>query len=522
MRHARARAVRLRVFAVAAGVLALLIIGFASAVPITSERARRAVISALSARFNGTVELESFEFRVVPSLRAEGSGRTIRHAGRRDVPPLISIRRFWVTGSMWGALRGHASHMTVEGLDIEIPADRNRGDGIENGSDHRDTRPRGGDIVRTFVIDELVTIDARLVVIPRKSGRRARVWDIHRLRMESVGHQMMPFDAVLTNAVPPGEIETKGNFGPWNTEEPGDTPLNGSFVFQGADLGVFKGISGVLSSQGTFGGTLARIEAQGETDTPDFTVSVGGQPVQLHTRYRATVDGTNGDTILDRIDASFLHTALVAQGRVIDAPGVEGRTVTLDVAIEEGRIEDVLRFAVKADQPMVGALMLRTRLVLPPGNRSVVEKLRLDGLFTLTGAQFTNVDVGRKIAALSHRSRGRKPDGRVGRVSSNFAGRFSLAGGRLTIPAVTFDIPGAGVKLAGAYDLRRESLDFRGTLYTDVKLSRLTSGIKSLLLKPFDPLFGRDGGGAAIPIKVTGTRDEPSFGLDKGRLFSKE
>ncbi|MND06052.1 hypothetical protein D3C83_271980 [compost metagenome] len=59
-------------------------------------------------------------------------------------------------------------------------------------------------------------------------------------------------------------------------------------------------------------------------------------------------------------------------------------------------------------------------------------------------------------------------------------------------------------------------------MFTDVKVSQMTTGFKSFLLKAVDPFFGREGGGAAIPIKVTGTRDAPSFGLDAGRMFSRD
>jgi hypothetical protein len=53
-------------------------------------------------------------------------------------------------------------------------------------------------------------------------------------------------------------------------------------------------------------------------------------------------------------------------------------------------------------------------------------------------------------------------------------------------------------------------------------VSDTTTGIKHVLLKLVDPLFKRDGGGSAIPIKITGTRNDPSFGLDKGRVFSRK
>jgi hypothetical protein len=104
-------------------------------------------------------------------------------------------------------------------------------------------------------------------------------------------------------------------------------------------------------------------------------------------------------------------------------------------------------------------------------------------------------------------------------VTSQFSGTFKLAHGTVTIPAVAFDVPGSIVRLSGAYQLAPETLDFSGTLFMDVKISETTTGLKSLLLKAVDPLFKRAGGGSAIPIKISGRRSDPSFGLDKGRVF---
>lgn len=509
-----------RILIIVAAILVVAAIGFVSAVPLTSARAREAVIAELSDRLDSTVDLETFEIRVLPRLRAEGSGLAIHHKGRRDVPPLITIRKFVVTGGVVGLLRGHAGHMTVEGLEIVVPPRPEKAREAEN--EKSDRRSGQSDPPPPFVIDELVSNDATFALLPRDSHRPPKVWRIHQLRMQSVGDRSMPFEALLTNAVPPGEIATKGNFGPWDREDPDRTPLDGSFLFERANLEVFKGIAGILSSRGTFGGELGRIDVDGQTETPDFTVKISDQPVPLFTRYKATVDGTNGDTILNQIDGSFLNTSLSAKGRVAGTPGVKGRTVTLDVTIDKGRIEDVLRLAVKTARPMVGELAMQTKLIIPPGDRDVIEKLQLDGRFELADARFTNTNVSRKITELSQRGRGQTAGEASERVPSDFAGTFKLANRRLTIPAVSFDVPGAAVRLAGHYDLAQEDMDFRGTLFTDVKVSQTTGGIKGLLLKMIDPLFRREGGGSAIPIKVTGSPTDPSFGLDAGRVLSRD
>ena len=55
----------------------------------------------------------------------------------------------------------------------------------------------------------------------------------------------------------------------------------------------------------------------------------------------------------------------------------------------------------------------------------------------------------------------------------------------------------------------------------DATVSQTTTGFKRLLPRGVDPLFKRAGGGSAIPIKITGTRNSSSFGLDKGRVFKR-
>ena len=492
----------------------------ASWVPFSSDTMRAKVVATLADRLDAEVELQDLHVRILPRFHAEGIGLSIRHQRRRDVPPLISVKSLTVDADILGLLRKHISQIRLNGLDIEIPPHANDTDspvGAAAGNDNR--RLPGSNIV----IDHLIADDARLVIIPSKQDKASRVWQIHALDMRSVAFdRAMPFDATLTNAVPPGEITTKGSFGPWASADPGTTPLEGTFTFARADLGVFKGISGMLSAHGEFGGQLGRLGIHGQTDTPDFTLAVSGHAVPLHTDYHATVDGTNGDTLLDRIDARFLDTSLVAKGGVIDGPADEGRTVTINVEIPKGRLEDVIRLAVKArTPPMSGSLTLSAKLVLPPGHRDVVDKLRLDGEFRIATARFTSINIQQKVNELSQRSRGQQSGADAPSVASNFRARFRLADGTLRLQPLTFDIPGASVRLGGTYALRPELLDFTGVLLMDAKISETQTGVKRLLLKVIDPLFKKDGGGSSIPIKIGGKRSDPSFGLDRSRVFHR-
>jgi hypothetical protein len=516
--------------AIAAAVVSIAAVAAAALVvvqrlPLSSGTVRDRFVSALADRLDAEVELQELRVHILPSLRAEGRGLTIRHKGRRDVPPLISVAHFSAESGVVDLLHRHISRVDIEGLDVEIPPDRNRveTDAPAAAPDNRAERPASRGDAGTFVVDRLLSTGARLTIIPRDAGNAPKVWDIHDLRMESVSTATaMPFEATLHNAVPPGAITTRGTFGPWASEQPGRTPLDGTFQLSRADLSVFNGISGLLAAHGRFGGRLDRIDIHGETDTPAFRVNTG-LPVPLRTRYHAVVDGTNGNTFLDEVDASFLGTSLVAKGAVAGEPRRTGRTVTLDVTMNQGRLEDVLRLAVRsARPPMVGSLRLVTKFVLPPGDEDVVRRLRLDGRFAIAGTRFTDVTVQERINELSHRGSGKVREPDIPRVASQFEGSFRLGGGRLEIPRVTFDVPGSVVALAGTYDLVPDTLNFKGTLFMDAKVSDTTTGVKHFLLKLADPFFRRDGGGSAIPIKVTGSRSDPSFGLDKGRIFSKD
>jgi hypothetical protein len=326
----------------------------------------------------------------------------------------------------------------------------------------------------------------------------------------------MPFQATLTNPVPTGLIETKGSFGPWHAPEPGDTPLNGHYTFRNVDLNTIKGIAGTLSSEGEFSGKLAEIDVRGKTSTPNFSIDVGGRPVPLDTQFHAVVDGTNGDTYLRQVDAKFLDTALTATGAITSQRGVKGRTIKVDVHMDQGKIDDALRLAVRSANPvMSGALALEASLLIPPGPAKVADRMQLDGQFAIKEARFTDPDVHTKLVTLSRRSQGKDADAPAARVLSNMRGQFALNDGVVRFRTLTFDVPGAAVHLAGDYRLRSEELNFAGTLSMQATISEAAGGgIKGTLLKAVDPIFKKDGHGAVIPIRIHGKRDHPEFGLD--------
>jgi hypothetical protein len=211
---------------------------------------------------------------------------------------------------------------------------------------------------------------------------------------------------------------------------------------------------------------------------------------------------------------------IVAKGAVERAEDVKGRRVALDVTIDNGRIEDVLRLAVRSDKALVtGRMRLETKFLLPAGDEDVIDKLQLNGTFRLDQARFTNVDVQRRINMLSQRGQG-DAEGDGPSVVSNLSGRFAMRNGTLDFADLRFAVPGASVQLAGRLDLKKDALDFTGHLLLDADLADTTTGVKSALARIAQPFFRRPGGGSKLPIRISGPREKPEFGLDVKRALT--
>ncbi|HKY20475.1 MAG TPA: AsmA-like C-terminal region-containing protein [Vicinamibacterales bacterium] len=495
-------------------VAAVLIVGLLS-IPIRSETLKERVIALLSDQLESEVTVERLEGRVFPRVSVSGGGVVIRQKGRTDVPPLISIREFEIHGSLRDLMRHprRVAEVRLQGLEVKIPP----GDGNdENDQTPAEQRERAGRLEQV-IIDRFEAPDTVVMLIPRKAGKQAKIFTIHHLVMDRLGiNQTIPYIATLTNPVPKGEIETSGTFGPWDVASPARTPVTGTYVFDKANLDTIDGLAGILSSTGTFGGPLNRIEVQGTTETPDFQIDVGGAPVPLTTRFTALVDGSDGDTYLKQVDAKILNSELTASGAVIGFEGVRGRQVEIDVDMPNGRIEDLLRLAMNSEKPILnGAVHFKAKMVIPPERKKVIDKLKVQGEFRLTKATFTDASVQSKLMGLSRRGQGKGKNDPSVDVVSNLSGRMVVDNATVSFSRLRFSVPGARVELAGRYGMRSETLRFRGHLRLQATLSQVAGGgVKGFFLKALDPFFRKPGAGMVLPIKITGNRKAPKFGLD--------
>jgi hypothetical protein len=524
-RTRRARVLAIGLLAVVTIFLVMLLV--APRVALSRER----VEGILSDYFGSQVELASFSAAVLPWPRVEGEGLVLRWKGRTDLPPLITADRFVIEASLLGTVRRPTRIRSVrfETLRINVPPDPKSQLGgtaptsgrpdARSDADHRSERPSETPVL----IDRFEAHDAELLIWPDDVDEEPLRFALHRLLLRAVAlDRPMAFDATLTNPKPLGLIDTTGEFGPWHRDAPRLTPVSGRYAFTNVDLGTIKGIGGTLSSEGRYDGHLERIAVRGRTETPDFQLSIARRPLPLSTEFNAIVDGTNGETYLRPVRATLAGSEIVADGSVTKARGHDGRTVALEVEIDRARLEDILALVLEQRRPPIrGALRLATRFVLPPGERDVIERLRLDGAFTISGARFPSDAVQDKVDGLSRRGQGRPKDETVNDVPSTLEGRLVLGEGVARVSDLTFRVPGAMVDLDGVFALQRQQLDFRGVVRLDAKVSETTTGFKSFVLKLFDPLFSRPDAGAVIPIRLRGTPENPSLSVEKGKILRR-
>ncbi len=510
----RSRRIR-TVLWVAAGAFLFL----ASLAVITALRfqpvARNYFLSTLKQRYKSDVDLGNFRISLFPRVRATGDNLVFRLAGRRDVPPLVVIRQFTLEASFIGFFRypRRIQRLTVTGLEIHVPP-----------SFRRSRQAAGGSSVTPpFVLEEVVADGSTLQTLPADPRKSPLPFDIRRLTLHSVGIGLpMTFEAELGNPKPPGLIHSIGHFGPWNSDDPGETPVSGRYTFRDADLSVFSGITGTLASDGNYRGELARIEIEGTTDVPDFSLTTAGHPVHLRTEFAATVDGTNGNTVLHPVHATLGQSVFDVSGSIERGALETHKEIDLKASAAKTGIEDFLRLAVKSrNPPMTGRVAFHTTVKIPPGKTPIIERIQLDGAFNLNGIRFTTPSVEDKIASLSHHAQGEPQAGGTDGITAQLAGNFDLKDGVLGLPQLSFEVPGAHVTLIGKYWIPSGDIDFTGTARLDATVSQMTTGWKRALLKPVDGLFRRDGAGTVLPIRITGTRGTPSFKLDIGRVFKR-
>jgi hypothetical protein len=483
------------------GIAALIgVIRLSLAWPFTREN----VIKQLELATTSTVTIGAFHPTFFPHPGCVADAVVLKRGSNPENQAVMTVEKLTIVGNLTGLVTKHLALIGLQGAHAVFPT-------LGNGTSWTPTQS-------TVVVDKLIAKDALLDFVSYPSGEKPVRFAVH----EFIGNHLaarepMKFEVRVQNPVPPGEVEANGTFGPWKTEDVRGTPLAGSYDFRDANLGVFRGIHGILSSSGKFQGTLEGISVEGETKTPEFQVQGSSHKAPLDTGFSAFVNPSNGDLELHGVTARVRQTTVQSRGRVAGRPNNHGKTATIDLAVQNGRIQDLLLLFVSEKQsPLSGTVSLKANAFVPPGEIAFLEKLRMVGDFGIGDALFSKPETQQSLDKLSASAQGKTDEvDDPENIVSDLQGHVVVNNGIATFSDLSFRVPGAHAHLHGTFNLISERIDLHGNLSMDASLPKATSGVKSFLLKALNPFLKKNHrGGAKFPVSITGTYQKPEYRAD--------
>jgi hypothetical protein len=446
------------------------------------------------------IEITRYHRTYFPHPGFVADGLTLRRKSALNLSPIGSVEQLAVQGT-WAdllMLRPIVRLVDMQSLRIVIPAPG-------SGANREDFPPgSASDFAGPDTLIEELKIHNGLLEIMRANGlsfsfpiKELDVRDFQKGRANQ-------YVVDMQNAIPHGHIQSSGSFGPLNAQNLGATPVAGTFSFSSVRLQDIGDIRGTLTSSGRFEGSMAQIEATADSDTQDFAVGSGG-PTPVHGSFRCAINGQTGEVVMHQVEVKSGTTLISASGAVVGNPKI----TNLDIAIKNGRAEDVLRPFVHGEAPIAGSLWLKGHASVGPTEKGVgfLQRLRVDGIFDVPNEQVTNGPAEKTLSDFSRRAQKNKGDSAAGDASdvlSAVKGLGQIRNGIASSPHLTFKVAGAQATLQGTFNFRDETVHLTGNLSMQSEVSHAETGFKSVLLKPLDPFLKKRHAGAVIPIAVIG------------------
>lgn len=433
------------------------------------------------------------------------TGITMRRKSAPNLPPLGHVDTMVVEGR-WSdlfLLRRRVQLLDVTGLHIIVPA--------LGSKENRQEFPPGSssDFSGPDTLIERLMIHSSQLDIMEPHGKPL-IFPIKQIEMMNLHKgEAMTYAIDMQNAYPSGHILARGKMGPIQGKTFSATPISGDFAIAQMNLHDVGEISGKLDVRGRFKGTLQAMEVETNAETKDFAVR-DGKPTPVAGAMRCTLYAENADMAIHSIVLHVGESTIEARGTIKGSP----KATNLDIRVDRGRVEDVMRPFLHREVPITGPVSLKAHAYLGPPGVGFVARLRLNGGFFIPAEKLTDKEVEKNLSDFSRRARGKqKPnDGNKTKdesgstdVVSSLAGPAKIENGVASTSRLTFRVPGAQATLAGTYRLHNDEAHLTGDLKMDTDISHTASGFKSFLLKPLAPFFKKKNKGADVPIAVTGT-----------------
>ena len=468
----------------------------------------RMVVPSLEDTFKTRVMARQFRRFYFPSPGCEADEVVLAHPeNRAGAPPLATVRRMTIRGRYIDLLfrPSHIETIQLDGLQVRVPPPSER-----NFSEQSDSASSKATI--GFVVVKNATLE-----IASEERKEPLRFEIHDLRLTSVAAGTpVNYEVRMTNPVPRGELESEGTFGPWTDGRLEGTPLHGSVKFTDGQLDDLAGIGGTLQSELKFRGTLDSVDIKGSATSTDFHLKTTQHRISLAAQFEVLLNALKGEARIQQVNAKMGQTPFRVQGSVAKNAKVGRRETVLDFAIPRGRVEDALwLFNTAAKPPMIGPASGSAHVRIPKFGAGFLKGLELNGKFEIADGGFQK-DTQAKMNHLSARAQGIKIDAgnEPAEVTTEaLDSDVMIRKGSAYFPELFFMIPGAHARLQGTYDLDSHEVKMQGNLWTLATISQDSDGIKSILLKPIDPLFKRKHSGARVGITLSGDVDNPKIGV---------
>jgi hypothetical protein len=467
----------------------------------------RKVQPLLEQVFASKITVSAYHHIYFPHPGFVAKGLTLRRNAAPDVAPIGSTQDLIVEGRWVDLLlfRRRVRLVDVKGLHIVIPPAGSRA--------NREDFAKGSSVDfagPSVPVEQLYIHGAVLDLLRVKGGKYT--YPIRQLIVRNVRQgQAVSYFVDMQNASPSGRIQASGSFGPLVPKNLGATPVSGKFTFTDVNLQEIGELRGALSAKGQFSGALSAIEGYATAESDDFAVHTG-RPAAVNGLLQCTVNALNADVVLRSIQVKTGATTIDARGSIVSSANAP-KVTDLDFNVKNGRAEDLLQPFLKDPSPITGAISLNAHahLAAVRDEAKFLERLRVAGGFVLPQERVTDPAKENALSGFSERARGLRKGGEANRdsadVLSSLKGRVILRDGVVSSQSLAFEVPGADAELNGWYDLGNGKVHLTGNLRMDSDVSHVTTGFKSLLLKPLIPFFKKNNEGAVIPIAVTGKPD---------------
>ncbi|MBV8810507.1 MAG: hypothetical protein JO033_17690 [Acidobacteriaceae bacterium] len=472
---------------------------------------KQALIDTLQESTLRTVTVQSFHSTYFPPGCVAENIAFERHV-HKNKPPIIFISKLQAEATYFTLLTFQHDLSVVRLLGIQITVPPAKVNGKPNPIMPLNSKSQGRGISIGTILADGATLDLMWSDPNERPYRIA----VDRLAIHSVGRNTsIPYRVDLKLEDPPGAVHSEGVFGPWNPQDPGRSPMHGSYSYTGANLAALKGVVGILNSHGSFTGTLKEVQVKGKADVSNFKVADTAHARALNASYDATIDGVHGNVLLEDVTAQFDGTTVDAKGSITGEEEKKGKRISLELSSDDGRIEDLVRlFASAPRSPMTGRIVFRGKLNIPPGDGNFVERMNLLGSFGITSGRFTDRELEEDISRLSQSGTKGKEKEKPVDVLSDLKARIRATKGIAHLTQVSFSVPGAHADLDGTYNLMNYTTDMYGLLTTQGSVSDATTGFKSFALKVMTPFFKKRHHVKIVGFKLSGKYGHTNMNVD--------